>query len=338
MKAKRVVVNQTIDLGRDAGLTALGKARDDVNRTCHDCGMEIETIGCRLYKVPFLSNLIGVWKNLRMILRHPRGTEYVVQYPVSCKKSFPLVIRLQHLFGNRVTILIHDIQSVRYHRDPRADVAVFRLTDRIIAHTLAMKAWIEQQGVKTPIVYTQLFDYYTDDHFRPIEDLKRRKQEIVYAGNLTKSEFLEPLQKTDFGPLMFHLYGKSDGKDFTSKNVRYCGIFQSNHTSTVEGGWGLVWDGPSIDTCMGDLGDYLHLIASHKLSLYLTIGIPVIVWKESAEAEFVVSNGLGIAVASLKELPERIASISDEEYSQMLDRCREQGKILRRGGRLKAIL
>lgn len=68
------------------------------------------------------------------------------------------------------------------------------------------------------------------------------------------------------------------------------------------------------------------------------MGIPVIVWKESAEAEFVTSNGLGIAVASLKELPERIAAISDEEYSQMLDRCRKQGEILRKGGRLKNVI
>ena len=105
-----------------------------------------------------------------------------------------------------------------------------------------------------------------------------------------------------------------------------------------EGGWGLVWDGTSIDTCEGDLGQYLRLIASHKLSLHLVMGIPVIVWKESAEADFVVREGLGIAVASLKELPERIAAISDEAYSQMLDRCREQGEILRRGGMLKRVL
>ena len=68
------------------------------------------------------------------------------------------------------------------------------------------------------------------------------------------------------------------------------------------------------------------------------MGIPVIVWKESAEAEFITSNGLGIAVASLKELPDRIAAISDEEYGEMLDQCREQGKILRKGGMLKNVI
>jgi hypothetical protein len=37
-------------------------------------------------------------------------------------------------------------------------------------------------------------------------------------------------------------------------------------------------------------------------------------------------------------LPDRIAAISDEEYGEMLDRCREQGKILRKGGMLKNVI
>ena len=58
-------------------------------------------------------------------------------------------------------------------------------------------------------------------------------------------------------------------------------------------------------------------------------------WKESAEAEFVEREGLGMAVANLKELPDRISAISDDEYGRMLDRCRAQGEILRHGGMLK---
>lgn len=338
MKAKKVVVNQTIRFKSYSKVSALGKARDDVNRTLSDCGYDVEVILCKQYPVPFLSNLMGLLKNLAMILRHPLGTEYIVQYPVSSKVIFPWVLRLQRFLGNKVTILIHDIQTVRYGRDLTPDLRVFRLASRLITHTEAMSSWIHEQGVMTPTVATQLFDYYTDDDFRPKEDLLRRKHEIVFAGYLKKSSFFAPLSAFDFKDLTLNLYGKIDEGFHISGNVCYKGVFQSNHTSTVEGGWGLVWDGTSIDTCEGDLGQYLRLIASHKLSLYLVMGIPVIVWKESAEADFVVREGLGIAVASLKELPERIAAISDEAYSQMLDRCREQGEILRRGGMLKRVL
>jgi len=338
MKAKKVVVNQTIQFKAYSKVSALGKARDDVNRTLSDCGYDVEVILCKQYPVPFLSNIMGLIKNIAMILRHPLGTEYIVQYPVSSKVIFPWVLRLQRLLGNKVTILIHDIQTVRNGRDLTPDLRVFRLASKLITHTEAMSRWIHDHGVATPTVATQLFDYYSDDDFRPKEDLLKRKHEIVFAGYLKKSSFFGPLSAFDFKDLTFNLYGKIDDGFQFSGNVRYKGVFQSDHTATVEGGWGLVWDGTSIDTCEGDLGEYLRLIASHKLSLYLAMGVPVIVWKESAEAEFITSNGLGIAVASLKELPDRIAAISDEEYGEMLDQCREQGKILRKGGMLKNVI
>lgn len=335
MKAKKIVVNQTIQFKAYSKVCALGKARDDVNRTLSDCGYDVEIILCKRYPVPFLSNLMGLLKNMAMILRHPLGSEYVMQYPVSSKVIFPWVLRLQRLLGNKVTILVHDIQTVRNGRDLSPDLRVFRLASRILTHTEAMSRWIHDHGVATPSEAIQLFDYYTDDDFRPKEDLLRHKKEIAFAGYLRKSSFFTPLSAHDFRDLTFNLYGKTDDDFRVSGNVRYLGVFESNHTAAVEGGWGLVWDGTSIDTCEGDLGDYLRLIASHKLSLYLAMGIPVIVWKDSAEAEFVTREGLGIAVSGLKELPDRISAISDEEYGRMLDRCRAQGSVLRRGGMLK---
>ena len=335
MKAKKVVVNQTIQFKAYSKVCALGKARDDVNRTLSDCGYDVEVILCKQYPVPFLSNLMGLLKNVAMILRHPLGSEYVVQYPVSSKVIFPWVLKLQRFLGNKVTVLVHDIQTVRNGRDLTPDLRVFRLASRILTHTEAMSRWIHDHGVATPTEPIQLFDYYTDDDFRPKEAVMKQKKEIAFAGYLRKSSFFTPLSACDFKDLTFNLYGKTDDNFQVSGNVRYLGVFESNHTATVEGGWGLVWDGTSIDTCEGELGAYLRLIASHKLSLYLAMGIPVIVWKESAEAEFVTREGLGIAVTSLKELPGRIAAISDEDYGCMLDRCRAQGAILRQGGRLK---
>ena len=46
-------------------------------------------------------------------------------------------------------------------------------------------------------------------------------------------------------------------------------------------------------------------------------GLPVIVWRESAMAPFVCDNGLGIAVGSLSELPERLRAITDDEYAAL---------------------
>ena len=53
-------------------------------------------------------------------------------------------------------------------------------------------------------------------------------------------------------------------------------------------------------------------------SLYLVSGIPVVIWKEAAEAKFVEEHGLGITVNSLDELGEKFASLSEEEYFEMV--------------------
>lgn len=74
MKAKKIVVNQTIQFKAYSKVCALGKARDDVNRTLSDCGYDVEIILCKRYPVPFLSNLMGLLKNMAMILRHPLGS------------------------------------------------------------------------------------------------------------------------------------------------------------------------------------------------------------------------------------------------------------------------
>lgn len=176
MKVKKVVVNQTIQFKAYSKVCALGKARDDVNRTLSDCGYDVEMILCKRYPVPFLSNFMGLLKNVAMILRHPLGSEYVVQYPVSSKVIFPWVLRLQRLLGNKVTILVHDIQTVRNGCDLSPDLRVFRLANRILTHTEAMSRWIHDHGVATPTESIQLFDYYTDDDFRPKEDLLRQKK------------------------------------------------------------------------------------------------------------------------------------------------------------------
>ena len=48
--------------------------------------------------------------------------------------------------------------------------------------------------------------------------------------------------------------------------------------------------------------------------MYLASGIPVIIWREAAEADFVKKNNLGICVSSLKEAEGRINMCSEDQY------------------------
>ena len=52
----------------------------------------------------------------------------------------------------------------------------------------------------------------------------------------------------------------------------------------------------------------------HKLSLYLSTGLPVIIWKGVAEAKFVEENKIGFAVDNLYQLSEILNDIKEDDY------------------------
>ena len=81
----------------------------------------------------------------------------------------------------------------------------------------------------------------------------------------------------------------------------------------------MVWDGDSIDTCSGNFGQYLKYNNPHKLSLYLSSGLPVVIWKQAAQAEFVKKHNVGICVENLKEAENIICNIKEQDYKILQD-------------------
>ena len=102
----------------------------------------------------------------------------------------------------------------------------------------------------------------------------------------------------------------------------------------MDGSWGLVWDGISVNRCEGEFGDYLRYNAPHKLSLYIAAGIPIIIWKESGLAEYVIKKNLGVAIGSIADIKNAINKISEEEYKKMLTNIRNESQEIRSGKHL----
>lgn len=112
-------------------------------------------------------------------------------------------------------------------------------------------------------------------------------------------------------------------------NVIYDGVLLPDQIPKVlTKGFGLIWDGDSIETCKGGFGDYLRYNNPHKLSLYLSSGLPVIIWKNAAEAKFVEENGVGYTVESLHDVQKLMEMISENKYKKMAERVREVSKRL----------
>ncbi|MBQ1979529.1 MAG: galactofuranosyltransferase, partial [Alistipes sp.] len=165
-----------------------------------------------------------------------------------------------------------------------------------------------------------IFDYLSTTNPQTAGEVKRPYR-LLYAGALAphKNAFLYKIG-AHIHNYRFNLYGNGfKTEDATgSEYFNYLGFVPSDELiATAQGDFGLVWDGHSLDGCEGDLGEYLKYNNPHKTSLYLRCGVPVILWRQAALADFVEEHGIGLVVDSLRELDERLAALTEEEYLAM---------------------
>ena len=268
-----------------------------------------------------------------LLVRIGKGDVLLIQYPF--KKFYVIQCKIAHLKGAKSITLIHDLGTFRRGK-LTAEQEINRLshTDAIIVHNQRMNNWLTEHGCKLPLVNLDIFDYLSPNE--PKTDHTAVAQpSIVFAGGISrrKSSFIYNLDSCLDGCCM-NLYGSGleQGADKEWKNIKYHGPIGSDEfIRTIDSDWGLVWDGDSVDGCSGVWGSYLKINNPHKTSFYLRAGLPVIVWKESAMAPFILENKLGIAVDSLRELPKVLTSITPVQYDEFKQAAMREKNLLNDG-------
>ena len=276
------------------------------------------------------------------------GDELVIQFPIIHHTFFiSQLIKQVQKRGVKFYLLIHDIETLRhaagsevkfrhkvrnYFQEKKALMSV----DGIIVHNDIMKKVLVGQGVPADkMVSLEIFDYLIPN-FAEKPNLQK-DQPIIVAGNLNpaKSGYLYNLPEQP----AYNLYGVGYDESRALKNTTYFGSFMPDDLpAALEGSFGLVWDGDSSETCQGSYGNYLRFNNSHKASLYLASGFPVVVWKESALAHFILEKSCGIAVASLHDLEAALENLTEKEYADLSENARRIGKDLREGYYLRSAL
>ena len=344
-----------IDYDREKRETAGPKAPDDIAKICRQ-------IGCRRLRLPyfpFRKNglykriwmlTIGVWSWLQMmrtindedviIFQHPT-------YPTFGKRITEYMIRrIKKQKNCRFIAVIHDLEPLREGIEGRPGTnirasnikgyAVLKYFDVIICHNEKMKNWMTDHGFDRDSLFTlDIFDYLTEA--RPQDRKRNEVPEVCIAGYLSREkssyiyDIIDEKEHRNDG-LILDIYRLAySGKDGRPGMVYHGAFPPDDLPGILAGDYGLVWDGPSIDTCSGNSGNYLRYNTPHKTSLYLAAGIPVIVWREAAIADFVLNHHVGIAVDSLAGLDEKLQSVPLEEYSRMRENALEISRHLREG-------
>lgn len=282
-------------------------------------------------------NLDWLW----LYLRVKKNSVILIQVPFRWGNLKIRNFFIKHLRSRKnVTIIsfMHDIELLRrglyqdeeaVSREEKAFNLSLEISDCIITHNSKMKAFLKSSGYEeSKIIELNIFDYLTSQ----IAPVKAFEKKLVFAGNLChqKSAFLAELGKLE---LDFDLYGINfDEKENHKRNINYCGSFLAEELpSHLNKGFGLIWDGESIETCSGSLGEYLRWNNPHKLSLYLAAGLPVFIWEEAAEAGFVKENNLGFLIKSLYDIKGIFDSLTEEDYRELVKNVSNVSEKIRNG-------
>lgn len=277
---------------------------------------------------------VGFWSYFRFkrgdVVLLPTGPGFL------CRRSgYGFLARLQKK-GVKFIFVVHDIDCLRQAsaNDSKGCEAAFMASismfDVLIVHNGSMRKWLCEHGEDDrKMIELGVFDYLTDC-VAPGPD---ESGAVCFAGNLDPRKSTWIREMTAVKGVSWNLYGPYYNEALNRQGaINYGGCFPPDELpAKLRGSFGLIWDGDSIDTCCGTWGAYERYNNPHKLSLYLATGLPVIVWSEAATAEFVIKNGLGICISSLRGLADRLKALRVEDYVKMKAACITMAQKVRSG-------
>ena len=266
---------------------------------------------------------------LRTVAKAKKGDQVFFQYPYYSKFVHRIIFGLlsfgKRVKGYTVCMLIHDVMAMRSDvwmteagkNALRSEVKAWRWIDRVICHSKNMRAAFREVCDFDRYAVLGPFDYLYNG---PTCARKYSPCPVVmFAGNLNRPKCGFVYRLSEIDGVKFDLFGPRYTGGQT-EDIRHRGTFPPDElVSHLDGQFGLVWDGDAIETCTGYFGEYLKYNSPHKFSLYLAAGVPVIVWKESALAEYVEKNRVGLAVRDLRELKNVLNDLQEQEYNEMME-------------------
>ncbi len=266
------------------------------------------------------------------------GRRLILQFPPPVEEI--ICAWLAILFRGKPFVVIHDLDHLRNLRNRGftffGDKEGFRLLKKceLISHNPTMSKYLKFNGMSV-IGELMVFDYSAkSEDLSSGEVYKFDNASFLFAGNLdsSKATFVQDLRP---GVENFAIFGPTDSQEISNlKN--YMGAFEGNSPPKIVGAcYGLIWDGPSAENLVGYYGEYLKINSPFKASLYLAMGLPLIVNRASALAGWVTEQGLGLTVGSVNEITSEM--LMDNWINHSRNAKKLQKEVLN-GARLGKIL
>ncbi|KAB1969079.1 galactofuranosyltransferase [Lacticaseibacillus casei] len=271
------------------------------------------------------------WRSeiLGMIATVTKGDVVIFQIPTYAEPEVEeAVVELVHKQGALIVAFVHDVEYLRFPDSyNKQEVLKFlKSFDGLIVGTKLVKDQLASDGVSIPMIPSGPWGYHQAIAYRR----PKFSQTLHYAGNLVerKAGFLKNVP----ADLNIKVYGSADGDTklpySLAESVEYLGSYRQEELAlALNDGYGLIWDADTEN----HFDPYARINMTHKFSLYLSVGLPVIAFNQTAIGRYVSENGLGIAIDSLDNLPNIMAGITEDDYNQLVDKVANISNLIRTG-------
>lgn len=243
--------------------------------------------------------------------------------------------RLGAYRGLKKIFFIHDIPPLMFEENCwllKRYISLYNHADLIVLPSENMADILRNEGLAVPkIIVQRMWDcpVSVDFSINP-----RFRKAVNFAGNANMDKFSFVKRWGYEDVKMIVTAGENDWNH--GENIELMGWFNDQNRLAnalrANGGFGLLW------TENETWKEYMKLNACYKLSLYIAAGIPVIVPDSISEANTIVRKNLGFAVTTLDEAVDKVESITEEQYGQMIKNVAEFGELVRGGFFTKKLL
>ncbi|MCT8389682.1 nucleotide sugar synthetase [Leuconostoc holzapfelii] len=250
----------------------------------------------------------------------------VAQFPTWNDMEFDesLIARLREYSSLKLCIFVHDVLPLMFEENyglmPRF-IAMCNQAQVVILPTEAMKARLVSEGLQGPkIIIQKLWDHQTTLSYQT----PKFERLIHFAGNPDRFPFINQWRYQT--PLQ--VFDQPNDNSLTD-NASFIGWYRDEEMLfKLSSGFGLSWS----ENFPGKRErDYSELNLSFKLSTYLAAGIPVIVRRGIAVADFIATNHLGLVVDSLQEADDIIQTMSESDYQVMATHVKQISFLVKNG-------
>lgn len=322
----------------DGKYNAGNKFTNDVIKICSVNSIDAIGYGCQA-EDNLLLRCVNFFKySIKLCILISNHSKIYLLYP-TMPKYFSFLCYIKQIKDLEVIGIVMDLPSLcRDVPDITLDIFNLKLMDKIIVQNRKQKVLLEKEGISyNRMGEIGILDFLGTPRKVDLNEWNKERT-ICYGGTLAPvaAGFIYKWMDTcKLKKLRVNIYGIGMKRKIDNEHFKYCGSFSPDKVlENLEGDFGLVWSGSEVNTCGGDKGIYYEYASPHKLSMYLMAGMPVIVSKNSALEDLVISKNIGIVIDSLNEIEERLDNISREEYQAMLEAVKREASIISRGGNI----